>query len=114
MKIIKEKYVTLTEVKDILTKKEKTAVKEEKELLYEQKRALEHAQKYAKLKAKDVKELTKKLGELELSLTEEQIVKICDFLPKEVDDVRAIFAKERFKYNEEDIKKIIDLVAQYV
>jgi DNA-directed RNA polymerase subunit F len=113
MKTINEKYVSLAEVRKILEDKEKKYSKEGKELLYEQRHALEHSQKYAKLKSNDVKELKKKLGGLDLNLTEEQIVKICDLLPETVDDVRAIFAKERFKYNEGEIGKILDLLAQY-
>lgn len=113
MKVINEKYVTLSEVRDILEEKEKRYAKVKSELPYEQKRALEHARKYAKLGHKDAAELKKKINELALSLTDEQIVKICDFLPTEVDDVRAIFAKERFKYGEEDIKRILEIVAQY-
>jgi DNA-directed RNA polymerase subunit F len=113
MKIISEKYVSLAEVKKILKDKEKICSKDGRELLYEQKRAQEHSQKYAKLGVKDVRELMKKLGELDMNLTEEQIIKICDFLPETVDDVRAIFAKERFRYKEEEIKKILDPVAQY-
>jgi len=66
-----------------------------------------------KLKIKDVRELEKKLGELDMNLTEEQIIKMCDLLPETVDDVRAIFAKERFRYNEGEIKKILDIIAQY-
>ncbi|RLI89994.1 MAG: RNA polymerase Rpb4 family protein [Candidatus Altiarchaeales archaeon] len=113
MKVINEKYASLSEVKKILEDKEKKYSKEGKELLYEQRRALEHSQRHAKLKIKDVRELEKKLGELDMNLTEEQIIKMCDLLPETVDDVRAIFAKERFRYNEGEIKKILDIIAQY-
>jgi len=113
MKVINERYASLPEVKKILEDKEKRYSKEGKELLYEQRRALEHSRRYAKLNIKDVRELRKKLGELDMNLTEEQIIKMCDLLPETVDDVRAIFAKERFRYNEEEIKKILDIIAQY-
>jgi len=113
MNVLKERCITLSEVRNILRKKEKEYKEEGKELLYEQKRALEHADKYAKLSVKDSKELMKKLSELDLNLTEDQIVKICDLLPETVDDVRAIFAKERFRYSEEEIRGIIDIVDQY-
>ena len=49
------------------------------------------------------------LSKLELDLTDDNIIKIVDLLPETVDDVRAIFAKERFRYNEEEIKKIITM-----
>jgi len=41
------------------------------------------------------------------------VSKIVDLLPETTDDVRAIFAKERFKYTEEEIKQITDLVDQF-
>lgn len=113
MKIKSENPITLAEVKDILKQKQKRYEEEEKELWYEQKRALEHAQKSAKLSLKDSKKLIGQLSKLELELTEDNIVKIADLLPETVDDVRAIFAKERFRYNEEEIKKIIEVVDQY-
>lgn len=113
MNVIDEKCLPLSEVRHILEEKERVYSKEGREMLYEQRRALEHAQKSAKISLKDTKELMKKLTELGLQFTEEQIVQVCDLLPETVDDVRAIFAKERFKYGEEDIKKVIDIVAQY-
>ena len=67
-------------------------------MYYEQKRALEHAKNFGKLGKKDSESLRKKLSELNLSLTLEWTAKIVDLLPETVDDVRVIFAKERFKY----------------
>jgi len=113
MKVIDSRPAPLAEVKEILKKCEKIYEKEGKELLHEQRLALEHARKFAKLSLKDTQELIQKLKEIELELTPEQIVKIADLLPKDVDTVRAIFAKERFKYTAEEIQSIIDIVDQY-
>jgi DNA-directed RNA polymerase subunit F len=113
MDVLGEKPVTLAEVKSILKKKEDEYVQSDIELSYEQKRGLEHASKFMKIDSKESGELAEKLGGIGLELSEERIVKIIDLMPESVDDVRAIFAKERFKYTEEDIKKITDLVAQY-
>ncbi|OYT27673.1 MAG: hypothetical protein B6U97_00735 [Candidatus Altiarchaeales archaeon ex4484_96] len=113
MEIIDDKYIPLVDVRKILEKKEKEYQTEEKEMLYEQKRALEHARRASKLTSKEVNEMKQKLAELDLGLSEEQLIKICNILPETVDDIRAVFAKERFKYNEEEIKKIIDVLDQY-
>lgn len=113
MNVITERVVALAEVKKILKEKSKEYKEKEVELYYEQKRALEHAEKSAKLKEKEVEKLVSELKETGLELTEEQKVKIADLLPETVDDVRAIFAKDRFKYNEEEIKKILDVVAHF-
>lgn len=113
MEVLKERNVSLPEVKSILEKKKREYAEKNQELIYEQRRALEHARKYAKLSLKDAEDLMKKLANLEIKLTEEQIVKIIDIMPKTVDDIRAIFAKERFKYDESKIKEILDLLEQY-
>ncbi|VVB52573.1 RNA polymerase Rpb4 [uncultured archaeon] len=113
MKVQDERPVPLAEVKGILKRKEKEYSQDSKEMLYEQRRALEHSTQFARLSAKDTADLSKQLKELSLSLPQESIVKIVDLLPADVDDVRAIFAKERFKYSEEDIKQITELVAKY-
>ena len=113
MNLIEEKPISLSEVNEILKKKEKAYSEYGLELGYEQKKALDHASKFAKLGVKDARELEGKLISLELSLTSDRAVKIVELMPDTVDDVRAIFAKERFKYTEDDINKIIDLVKQY-
>ena len=116
MKVLETNPVTIAEVKDILTAKEKQYAAEEEELFHEQKRALEHAKAQVKdkgVKSKDSKAMVEKLSALELELSGEQAVKIADLLPASVDDVRAIFAKERFKYSATEIQQIIDVVAQY-
>jgi DNA-directed RNA polymerase subunit F len=113
MDIIDERPVSLPEVAAILKEKEELYVAGGAELLYEQKRALEHALKFSKINEKDAKEMVVKLSALEMTLGADRIIKIVDLMPKSVDDIRAIFAKERFKYTEEEIKKIIDVVDQY-
>ncbi|MFH0861230.1 MAG: hypothetical protein V1921_08515 [Candidatus Altiarchaeota archaeon] len=113
MKVISEEPVALAQVKSILEDKKKEYKAEEKEPLYEQKRALDHAKATSKLNVRDSESLKKKLLELGLNLTPERAVKIVDIMPEDVDDVRAIFSKERFRHEESEIKKIIDLVNQY-
>jgi DNA-directed RNA polymerase subunit F len=113
MDVKDERPISLSEVSSILKGKEDAYVGAGGELLYEQKRALEHATKFAKISEKDAKEMVGKLNALEMTLTADRIIKIIDMMPKSVDDIRAIFAKERFKYTEEEIKRIIDVVDQY-
>lgn len=113
MKLISERPITLSEVREVLKQQEKEYAEDGKEPLYEQKRAKEHAEKFAKLILKQAKELAEKLAGLGIQLPGERIVKIVDVMPETTDDVRAIFAKERFKYTEEEIKQITDLIAGY-
>lgn len=102
------KPVSLSEVKNILKK----ISKEREELLYEQKIALEHAQAFAKLSVKKTQDMIKELTKLEF-LQEAHAYKIADIVPKTVDDVKTIFAKERLSLGENEIKKILDIVTKY-
>jgi DNA-directed RNA polymerase subunit F len=102
------RHVSLVEVKNILKKVEK----ERKELIYEQRIALEHAQKFARLSVKETKDLIKALIELE-NIEEYHAFKIADVLPTSADDVKAIFAKERFTPSENEINKILEIVGKY-
>lgn len=113
MNLKSEEPITIAEVADILKNKEKQYKAEGKEPLYEHKRALEHAKVSVRLGKKDCADLIKKITDLDMGLNPEWVIKIVDLVPESVDDVRAIFAKERFKYGEEEIKKIIDVVDQY-
>jgi DNA-directed RNA polymerase subunit F len=102
------KIVSLAEVKNILKK----ISKERKELLYEQKIALEHAEKFAKLSAKQTKDLITELMKLD-HVEEFHAYKIADILPNTEDDVKAIFAKERYTPNDKEIKNVLEIVKKH-
>ncbi|MEM0493208.1 MAG: RNA polymerase Rpb4 family protein [Candidatus Thermoplasmatota archaeon] len=105
----KGRYVSLAEVKNILKK----ISKEREELNYEQRIALEHASKFARLSVKDTESLISDLMGLK-KLEERHAYKIADILPMTVDEVRSIFAKERFTPNDNDVKNILDIVKKYI
>ena len=100
--------VSLAEVKNILKKIEK----EREELIYEQRNALEHAQRFARLSIKQTKDLIKELTALDF-LEETHIYIIANVLPTSEDEVRAVFAKERFSPTQEQITQIIKIVSTY-
>lgn len=102
------KQISLAEAKNILKK----ISKERTEMNYEQKIALEHAETFAKLSAKHTKELITELRKLD-HVEELQAFKIADILPKNEDDVKAIFAKERYTPNDKDVKNILEIVNKY-
>ena len=103
-----DKILSLAEVKNILKK----ISKERKELLYEQKIALEHAEKFSKLSVKETKELITELKKLD-HVEEIHAYKIADILPKTEDDVKAIFAKERYTPNDKEVKTILEVVNKH-
>jgi DNA-directed RNA polymerase subunit F len=101
------KYVSLSEVKSLLEKEEK-----KRELTYEQKLALEHAKHFSKLGITKAKNMVEELVKLE-RITEPFAFKIVDILPMHPEEVRAIFAKERFTLEDDEVKKIIKIVEKY-
>ncbi len=113
MDVISSEPVSIADVKNILEKRDKEVRALGEELYYEQRRALDHAQHFAKLGVTDTRKLIKEIGGLDLDLNAEQVIKFADLLPETIDDVRAIFAKERFKYEADDIRKILDVVDKY-
>ncbi len=104
MEVIEEKPVSIVEVKKILTQRKK-----EGELIYEQKAVLEYAKQFDKVKPKQVEEALKKLEEM--GITEELRVKIVDVLPETVEQVKLLFEKQRKVLSDEEINKIIEIVA---
>ena len=103
-----KKYVSIAEVKNILGK----VSKERKEMIYEQKIAYEHAQKFAKLSVKKTNDLVKDLQTVE-PVSEFHAYKIADLLPESEEEIKSIFAKERININENDIKKILEIVQKH-
>jgi DNA-directed RNA polymerase subunit F len=103
-----ERIVSLEEVKNILAKEEK-----QRELNYEKRLALDHAKTFSKLTVTKTKKLITDLQKLE-RVSESIAYKIAELLPQHPDDVRAIFAKERFNLEEKEVKQIVDLVKKAV
>ena len=103
-----KKFVTISEVKNILKKIEK----DRPDMTYEQRIALEHSNKFSKLTNQKSKDLIKDLMKLDF-IEENHAYKIVDLLPKNSDDIKTIFAKERLNLDENKINEIIKLVNKY-
>ncbi len=107
MKVLDVKAISMAEAKEILEKREK-----EGELGYEQKIALEHLKKHTRLSGPDAKKLSDEISSI-LRMSSETMAMIANVLPKTADEVRMIFARERFSLKEEEIAKIIEIVKKY-
>lgn len=105
---MEESYVSLAELKGIL-EKEKAA---RGELNPEQQYALSHASLLARVPADRVPPILKELSEIPM-MSLFNAVKIADLMPTHPDDVRAIFAKERFALSKEDAEKVLEIVRKY-
>lgn len=107
MKVENEKFVSWSEVRKILEKKEK-----EKELSYEQKNALDHLRKFSKISEKSAAELAEELGKIE-RLKEKHIISIINHMPQDLEELRVLFANEVANISDDDKKKIISIVKKH-
>jgi DNA-directed RNA polymerase subunit F len=105
------RLVTLTEVRELLEEAER----QRGELSYEQKLALDHARAFAqRLNGAKSRELVDRLVKISSKITEAHAIKIADLLPTHADDVRVIFAKERFQLEKDEMDKILETVQAYL
>ena len=81
------------------------------QIQYEHKLALDHVRLLSKLGPKESKMIMKKVIELE-HVNDYYAAKIADILPIHPDDVRSIFARERFSVGREEIDSIIVAVKE--
>jgi len=114
-----ERYVTLAEVRDLLTEvsesRKGTAgmLEDEDVLLASQKAALDHAQKVANISLENANALIEEVSKIE-DVSDAIAVKIADLLPEYPEDVRAIFSKERINLDSGTIDKITEIVEKYI
>ncbi|MGQ0536829.1 MAG: RNA polymerase Rpb4 family protein [Methanobacteriota archaeon] len=106
------RLVPLSEVRLLLEREQKDRGGEEG-LTYEQRLSVEHSKVFAKIPKTKAEELVKKLRQLP-RVSEWHAVKLADVAPTHADDVRAIFAKDRFTLEKDEIDKIIELVQSYL
>ncbi len=110
-KVIGEEWLTVSEAKEMLDR-----VKEERseeELGYELKKAIRHVDAFAKMDAGKSRDLANNLLNLE-KMKPEIAIRIADILPKTRDELRSIYAKERFVLTAEDLDQMLDIVADSV
>ena len=111
---LEEELVTTAEAKELLADVEaERAADEERELRYELARAIEHANRFALLGAEESRELVDELLELEQVESEPIAVKITDLLPQSKNELRSVFAQERYALDSDELDEILNVVAKY-
>ncbi|MFH1521201.1 MAG: RNA polymerase Rpb4 [Candidatus Micrarchaeota archaeon] len=105
MEIKSSKPASVSEAKDILTKR-----KEETEIGYEQSQALDNSERFATVDADKAKKLIEHLMKNK-KISAELAVKIVDVHPKNPSTLRAILVKDRIEMTEEEIEKILKELA---
>jgi DNA-directed RNA polymerase subunit F len=109
-----EEYLTVSEVKSFLEDVEaERAADEERELRYELARAIEHVNRFAHLDPGESRELVEELLELE-KVDGATAIKIADLLPRSRDELRAVYAQERYALDGDELDEVLNVVAKYV
>ena len=110
---VDEEYLTVAETKEILEALEsERADDEDREMRYELSRAIEHVNRFAELGADESREFVEQLLELE-KVDEKTAHKIADTRPLDRDELRALYAQERFSLSGEELDEILNVVKQY-
>jgi len=113
-KKVNEEYMTVSEVKTLLEDVEaERAADEDRELRYELARAIEHVNRFAHLDPEESRDLVEELLELE-KVDIETAIKITDLLPQSRDELRAVYAQERYSLDGDELDDVLNVVAKYV
>lgn len=112
-KVIDERLITISEAKEILDRVREERSGEGEELGYELRKAIRHADAFSKIDAEKSRDLANNLLKLE-KIKPEIAIRIADILPKTRDELRSIYAKERFVLTTEDLDQIVDIVADSI
>ncbi len=86
---------------------------ENNELNYEQNLTLNHLSRFDRYSPSDACEIYQRLID-EFQLRNRVAVHIVDLVPKDIIDMRLIFAKEPTKTTDDDMKKILEMLEEYV
>jgi DNA-directed RNA polymerase subunit F len=111
---VSEEYLTTAEVKELLSEVEQErALEEDRELPYELARTIEHANRFAVLEPAQAAELVAELLDVE-KVDEATAYKIANLKPEDRDELRAIYAQERYTLSGDELDEILNILAQYV
>lgn len=110
---VSEEYLTVAETKEILDALEmERAADEDREMRYELKRAIEHVNRFAILDPEESLEFVEQLQELD-KVDEATAYKIANLRPLDRDELRAVFAQERYSLSGDELDEILNIVKQY-
>ena len=108
-----EEYVTTPEAKELLAEVEnELAVADEREMRYELARAIEHVNRFAVLDVEGSRELVEELRDLE-KVDGATAYKVANLLPADRDELRSVFAQERYSLDGDELDEVLDVVAKY-
>jgi DNA-directed RNA polymerase subunit F len=108
-RVVSEERILLPEMREMLHRVEATRLEAGVEMSYELRKSIEHANHLSKTSAEKARALVGELVKLE-KMKEEIACRIANLMPRTRDELRAIYAKERFTLTTEELDEILDLV----
>jgi DNA-directed RNA polymerase subunit F len=111
--VLDDEYLTTPEAKELLADVEADrALDSDREMRYELARAIEHANRFSVLEVEESRQLVEELLELE-KVDESTAHKIADLLPEDRDELRTVFAQERYSLSGDELDEVLDVVVKY-
>ena len=111
--VISEELLTLAEVKEILSGIVEERREQGLEVGYGFRKALRHADQFSQISGEKSRELINRLLELE-KMKPVIAVRIADLLPQSRDEIRSIYAKEKYTLSNEELDQILDYVLETI
>ena len=109
---LEKEPIPAAKVKEILEE-----FKENHELSYEQNLTLEHVSSLNKLSLEDTEKLIEEVEaffeNLEVEIDPKVAIRIADILPRDMADLRLIFAKERNAPSNDEMKELLEILEKY-
>ncbi len=109
--VLSEELLTLSEVKGMFHEIMEERLDNEEELGYELRKAINHAEMFSKTSPEKARDLVNKLLDLE-KMKPEIAIRIADIMPLTRDELRSLYAKERFTLTNEELDEMLDLVEE--
>lgn len=108
-----EEYLTVPETKELLADIEaERSMDEDRELPYELARAIEHVNRFSVLTPEEARELVSDLRDLE-KVDEPTAYKIANLLPRDRDELRSVYAQQRYTLSGDELDDILNVVARH-
>lgn len=112
--IIDEEYLTVAETKELLAEiEQERSLDEDRELPYELARTIEHVNRFALLDEGEAADLVDELIEFE-KVDTATAYKVTNLLPQSRDELRAVFAQERYTLEGDELDEILNVVAKFI
>lgn len=111
--VLGEERVTLAELKEVLTQVADSRQEDATEMAYELRRSIDHSTHIAKNTPDHARALVDALLKLE-KMKPDIAYRIANIMPRTRDELRAIYAKERFTLTGEELDQILALVAEHL